>query len=50
ADGLAAGKGVIVTSDRAAALAHAETYLPTGPVLIEEFLAGPEVSLFFLSD
>ncbi|MEI4563294.1 hypothetical protein WAC46_28150, partial [Klebsiella pneumoniae] len=36
ADGLAAGKGVIVTSDRAAALAHAETYLPTGPVLIEE--------------
>ena len=50
ADGLAAGKGVIVTSDRAAALAHAETYLPTGPVLIEEFLDGPEVSLFFLSD
>jgi len=50
ADGLAAGKGVIVTSDRAAALAHAEAYLPTGPVLIEEFLSGPEVSLFFLSD
>lgn len=50
ADGLAAGKGVIVTDDRDAALAHAATYLPTGPVLIEEFLAGPEVSLFFLSD
>ena len=50
ADGLAAGKGVIVTSDRAAALAHAEHYLPHGPVLIEEFLTGPEVSLFFLSD
>lgn len=50
ADGLAAGKGVIVTEDRAAALAHAETYLPSGPVLIEEFLSGPEVSLFFLSD
>jgi len=50
ADGLAAGKGVIVTSDRAAALAHAETYLPSGGVLIEEFLSGPEVSLFFLSD
>ncbi|MFL0411689.1 phosphoribosylamine--glycine ligase [Microbacterium paludicola] len=50
ADGLAAGKGVIVTDDRAAALAHAETYLPSGPVLIEEFLSGPEVSLFFLSD
>ena len=50
ADGLAAGKGVIVTDDRAAALAHAEQYLPSGPVLIEEFLTGPEVSLFFLSD
>ncbi|KRA25085.1 phosphoribosylamine--glycine ligase [Microbacterium sp. Root61] len=50
ADGLAAGKGVIVTADRAEALAHADTYLPSGPVLIEEFLAGPEVSLFFLSD
>ncbi|MEW1835106.1 phosphoribosylamine--glycine ligase [Microbacterium sp. NPDC079995] len=50
ADGLAAGKGVIVTSDRDAALAHADTYLSSGPVLVEEFLAGPEVSLFFISD
>jgi phosphoribosylamine--glycine ligase len=50
ADGLAAGKGVIVTSDREAALAHAAHYLPSGPVLVEEFLDGPEVSLFFLSD
>ncbi|HWI31504.1 MAG TPA: phosphoribosylamine--glycine ligase [Microbacterium sp.] len=50
ADGLAAGKGVLVTTDRDAALAHAELYLPTGPVLIEEFLDGPEVSLFFVSD
>lgn len=50
ADGLAAGKGVLVTSDRAAALAHAVHYLPAGPVLVEEFLSGPEVSLFFLSD
>ena len=50
ADGLAAGKGVIVTEDRAAALAHAEAFLPSGPVLVEEFLSGPEVSLFFLSD
>ncbi|MGV9768822.1 phosphoribosylamine--glycine ligase [Microbacterium sp. NPDC003461] len=50
ADGLAAGKGVIVTEDRAAALAHAAQYLPSGPVLVEEFLSGPEVSLFFLSD
>ncbi|MDY0908002.1 phosphoribosylamine--glycine ligase [Microbacterium sp. CFBP9034] len=50
ADGLAAGKGVIVTEDRGEALAHADAYLPSGPVLVEEFLAGPEVSLFFLSD
>ncbi|MGB4778283.1 phosphoribosylamine--glycine ligase [Microbacterium sp.] len=50
ADGLAAGKGVIVTDDRAAALAHADAYLPSGAVLVEEFLSGPEVSLFFVSD
>jgi len=50
ADGLAAGKGVIVTDDRAAALAHAEHYLQQGGVLVEEFLAGQEVSLFFVSD
>ncbi len=50
ADGLAAGKGVLVTEDRGAALAHAEQYLPSSPVLVEEFLTGPEVSLFFLSD
>ena len=50
ADGLAAGKGVIVTEDRAAALAHAAEFLPQGALLIEEFLSGPEVSLFFVSD
>ncbi|MFG6444420.1 phosphoribosylamine--glycine ligase [Microbacterium sp. P07] len=50
ADGLAAGKGVVVTDDRAAAIGHAEAFLPSGPVLVEEFLDGPEVSLFFLSD
>jgi phosphoribosylamine--glycine ligase len=50
ADGLAAGKGVIVTSDRDAALAHAQQYLPQGEVLVEEYLGGPEVSLFFLAD
>lgn len=50
ADGLAAGKGVIVTSDRAAADEHAHYWLQQGPVLVEEFLAGPEVSLFLLSD
>ena len=50
ADGLAAGKGVLVTEDRAAAVAHASHYLQDGTVLLEEYLAGPEVSLFFLSD
>lgn len=50
ADGLAAGKGVLVTSDRSAALSHATRYLEDGPVLLEEFLPGDEVSLFFLAD
>lgn len=50
ADGLAAGKGVLVTSDRPAALAHATYWLQHGGVLIEEFLDGQEVSLFLLSD
>jgi phosphoribosylamine--glycine ligase len=49
ADGLAAGKGVIVTEDRDAAIAHAENYI-SGGVLVEEFLSGQEVSLFFLAD
>ena len=49
ADGLAAGKGVIVTADRAAALAHAQKFIDMG-ILVEEFLEGQEVSLFFLSD
>jgi phosphoribosylamine--glycine ligase len=51
-DGLAAGKGVVVTSDREAALEHAATCLakPGGRVVIEEFLDGPEVSLFVLCD
>ena len=47
ADGLAAGKGVIVTADRAEALAHAGA---SGTVVIEEFLDGPEVSVFALAD
>jgi phosphoribosylamine---glycine ligase len=50
ADGLAAGKGVLVTEDRDAAVAHAEYWLGHGGVLVEEFLSGPEVSLFLLSD
>jgi phosphoribosylamine--glycine ligase len=50
ADGLAAGKGVLVTPDRDAALAHAEYWLHHGSILVEEFLEGQEVSLFLLSD
>ncbi|WBU37379.1 phosphoribosylamine--glycine ligase [Homoserinibacter sp. YIM 151385] len=50
ADGLAAGKGVIVTDDREAALDHARFYLQQGGVLVEEFLDGQEVSLFLLAD
>ena len=50
ADGLAAGKGVIVTTDRDAAVAHAAYWLHHGDVLVEEHLEGEEVSLFFLSD
>ena len=50
ADGLAAGKGVIVTSDRDAAVAHASHWLAHGDVLIEEFLEGEEVSLFAFAD
>ncbi len=50
ANGLAAGKGVLVTEDRGAALAHASRWLEHGTVLVEEFLDGREVSLFLLSD
>jgi phosphoribosylamine---glycine ligase len=46
-DGLAAGKGVVVTNDRGAAIEHA---LAAERVVIEEFLDGPEVSLFGISD
>ncbi|CAB4543399.1 unannotated protein [freshwater metagenome] len=46
-DGLAAGKGVVVTDDRQVALDHA---LACKRVVIEEFLNGPEISLFGISD
>jgi len=46
-DGLAAGKGVVVTTDRKEAIAHA---LQCQRVVIEEYLAGPEISLFGISD
>ena len=50
-DGLAAGKGVVVTDDRAAALDHARACLDAGSaVVIEEYLDGPEVSLFAVTD
>ena len=50
ADGLAAGKGVLVSSDRDAAVDHAAHWLAHGPVLVEEFLDGQEVSLFMFAD
>jgi phosphoribosylamine--glycine ligase len=46
-DGLAAGKGVVVTNDRKVALEHA---LACSRVVIEEYLKGPEISLFGISD
>jgi phosphoribosylamine---glycine ligase len=46
-DGLAAGKGVVVTADRDEALAHAAR---CARVVVEEFLDGPEVSLFCVTD
>ena len=46
-DGLAAGKGVVVTNDRTVALAHAAN---CERVVVEEFLDGPEVSLFCVTD
>ena len=50
-DGLAAGKGVVVTDDRTAALEHARACLDAGSsVVIEEYLDGPEVSLFAVTD
>lgn len=51
-DGLAAGKGVVVTEDREVALEHAQVCLgkPDGQVVVEEYLDGPEVSLFCVCD
>lgn len=59
-DGLAAGKGVVVTSDRDEAIAHVDACLAKSggdqstkgeaAVVIEEYLDGPEVSLFCICD
>lgn len=46
-DGLAGGKGVVVTSDRSAAEAHAAA---CERVVVEECLDGPEASVFALTD
>ncbi len=50
-DGLAGGKGVVVTDDTGAALDHAQACFDAGgTVVVEEYLDGPEVSLFCLTD
>ena len=52
-DGLAAGKGVVVTEDRQVALDHARACLAArsgAAVVVEEYLDGPEVSLFAITD
>ena len=51
-DGLAAGKGVVVTSDRAAALDHGLACLAKdgGRVVVEDYLDGPEASVFCVCD
>ncbi|GAA4543323.1 phosphoribosylamine--glycine ligase [Pseudonocardia xishanensis] len=50
-DGLAAGKGVVVSEDLEIARAHAMHLLDDGhPVLLESYLDGPEASLFCLVD
>ena len=59
-DGLAAGKGVVVTNDRDEAIAHVDVCLAKAggdqstkgqaAVVIEEYLDGPEVSLFCICD
>ncbi len=50
-DGLAAGKGVVVTDNRKEAVAHGLGVIEAGGVVVvEEYLDGPEVSLFCISD
>lgn len=46
ADGLAGGKGVLVTESLDDAIAWASRWVEEGPVVVEEFLDGPEVSVF----
>ena len=51
-DGLAAGKGVVVTDERPVALAHGRACLTRGGgrVVVEDYLDGPEASLFCVCD
>lgn len=46
ADGLAGGKGVLVSDSRADAIAWAERWADTGRIVVEEYLDGPEISVF----
>jgi len=46
ADGLAGGKGVLVTESRIDAMSWVDHWIESGPVVVEEFLEGPEVSVF----
>jgi phosphoribosylamine---glycine ligase len=50
-DGLAAGKGVVVTADKTEALAHADScFAANSKVVVEEFLTGEEVSVLCITD
>ena len=51
-DGLAAGKGVVVTDERPVALAHGHACLTrgSGRVVVEDYLDGPEASVFCVCD
>jgi phosphoribosylamine---glycine ligase len=50
ADGLAAGKGVVIAQDRAEAESALPALLANSKVVIEEFLRGEEVSFIVLTD
>lgn len=49
-DYLAAGKGVLVTEDRAEAVADAHAKLVHGGIVVEERMTGPELSLLCVCD
>jgi phosphoribosylamine--glycine ligase len=50
ADGLAAGKGVVIAGNRLEVESALETFTPGSRMVIEEFLTGEEVSFIVLSD